>query len=176
MCFFSIHCSSWVLPPNQFRQQQQKKYCYYSVLNMTYPPSLILLQSLPEIYKNQLIPGPGLVPPDIPQQSTEWVISWPPAKLINTTSDRLKSQLESSKILCHHLCTIKVHWSLWQIAHKQPMGPNNVSGCWQVYLFNDKAPFSITRYPFKTKSAGKSSWYESAVSPAITLQIFYQVI
>lgn len=173
MWFFSIHCSSWVLPPNQFRQKK----------NTAIIQSWIWHTHLHSSYYNHCQKSIKSVNPRSRACSTRhpsakhWVsniLTTP--KTYQYTSDRLKSQLESGKILCHHLRTIKVHWSLWQIAHKQPMGPNNVSGCWQVYLFNDKAPFSITRYPFKTKSAGKSSWYESAVSPAITLQIFYQVI
>lgn len=86
-----------------------------------------------------------------------WVISWPLPKFTNT-----------------HLRWAPIPaWDqqnpvspFMQRAHKQVLEPNNASCWWWICLFNDKAPFSITRYQLKAKSAGKSSWYRSAVSPA----------
>lgn len=79
-----------------------------------------------------------------------------PQNLPIPTPGRLKSQLETSKILSHPLC--KEHISkCWN----QTMHPTTG----EMYRFNNKAPLSITRYQLKAKTAGKSSWYRSAVSP-----------
>lgn len=94
----------------------------------------------------------------------DWVIiPWPPPKFTNThlRQTQIPAWDQRNPIS-----------SFMLRAHKQVLEPNNASHCWWIYLFNDKAPSSITGYQLKAKSAGKSSRYRSAVSPAMKAAVW----